>query len=77
MKKCAAHHVMRGPLWFHNQTVIRFFLVCEEHNMGTSLYNKIPLGRSSVLSSTPVRAALLLAGCLGVALAWMALNVLK
>lgn len=45
--------------------------------MGTSLYNKIPLGRSSVLSRAPVRAALLLAGCLGVALAWMALNVLK
>lgn len=45
--------------------------------MGTSLYNKIPLGRGSVLRSTPVRAALLLLGCLGVALAWTAFNALK
>lgn len=76
MQKSAVHHVMRAALCF----IIKAssdFLVCEEHNMGTSLYNKIPLGRSSVLSSTPVRAALLLAGCLGAALAWMAFNVLK
>ena len=53
------------------------FLVHEEHDMGTSLYNKIPLGRGSVLRSTPVRAALLLLGCLGVALAWTAFNALK
>jgi hypothetical protein len=76
MQKSAVQHVMRGPLC----SIIKAssdFLVNEEHTMGTSLYNKIPLGRSSVLSSTPVRAALLLVGCLGVALAWMALNVLK
>ena len=45
--------------------------------MGTSLYNKIPLGRSSVFSRAPVRAALLLAVCLSIALAWMALGPLK
>jgi len=45
--------------------------------MGTSLYNKIPLGRSSVLSRAPVRAALLLAVCLSIALAWMALGPVK
>jgi hypothetical protein len=64
------------PALFHNQSVIRF-LVTEEHNMGTSLYNKIPLGRGSVLQSTPVRAALLLAVCVSIALAWMAINTLK
>ncbi len=42
--------------------------------MGTSLYNKIPLGRSSVLARTPVRALLLLTMCLGIALSWMALQ---
>ena len=42
--------------------------------MGTSLYNKIPLGRSSVLSRRPVRAALLLVVCVSIALAWMALR---
>lgn len=42
--------------------------------MGTSLYNKIPLGRTCVLSRTPVRAALLLAVCLSIAMAWMALR---
>jgi hypothetical protein len=42
--------------------------------MGTSLYNKIPLGRSSVLSRTPVRAALMLAVCLSIALVWLALQ---
>jgi len=45
--------------------------------MGTSLYNKIPLGRSSVFDSTPVRALLLMATCASVALAWMALRALQ
>ena len=45
--------------------------------MGTSLYNKIPLGRSSVLSSTPVRALLLMAFCASIGLAWMALRTLQ
>ena len=45
--------------------------------MGTSLYNKIPLGRSSVLSSTPMRVAMSLAVCLSIALAWMALQGFK
>jgi hypothetical protein len=76
MQKCAVHHVIAAPLCF----IIKAssdFLVSEEHNMGTSLYNKIPLGRSSVLSRAPVRAALLLAVCLSIALAWMALGPLK
>ncbi|MFL6659213.1 MAG: hypothetical protein ACJ8GW_14130 [Massilia sp.] len=42
--------------------------------MGTSLYNKIPLGRSSALSSTPVRIALLLTASLSIALVWLALR---
>jgi hypothetical protein len=45
-----------------------------ENEMGNSLHNKIPLGRSSVLASRPVQAALLLTGALGVALIWMALR---
>jgi len=45
--------------------------------MGTSLYNKIPLGRSSVLSSTPARALLLMVTFLGIGLAWMALRTLQ
>ena len=42
--------------------------------MGTSLYNKIPLGRSSVLDRAPVRALILLAVCVSIALSWMALQ---
>jgi hypothetical protein len=42
--------------------------------MGTSLYNKIPLGRHSVLDSVPVRAVLLLTTCAAIALAWMVLR---
>lgn len=42
--------------------------------MGTSLYTKIPLGRTSVLSRAPVRAALLLAAVVSIALAWTALQ---
>ena len=42
--------------------------------MGTSLYNKIPLGSSSVLSRAPARAAIMLVICLSLALTWMALQ---
>ncbi len=45
--------------------------------MGNSLHNKIPLGRSTVLDSRRVQAALALAACLGVALVWMAIRVYK
>jgi hypothetical protein len=76
MQKCALHHVMAGALCFIIEASADF-LVTEEHNMGTSLYNKIPLGRSSVLSSTPVRAALLLAVCLSIALSWMAIGAIQ
>ncbi len=39
--------------------------------MGTSLYNKIPLGRSSVFDSRPMQAALLVTGLVSVGLLWM------
>lgn len=39
--------------------------------MGTSLYNKIPLGRTSVFDSRPVQAALLVTGLVSIALVWM------
>ena len=39
--------------------------------MGTSLYNKIPLGRTSVFDSRPLQAALLAAGMVTVGLLWM------
>ena len=39
--------------------------------MGTSLYNKIPLGRTSVFDSRPLQAALLVTGMVTVALLWM------
>ncbi|MES2018461.1 MAG: hypothetical protein V4484_18385 [Pseudomonadota bacterium] len=45
--------------------------------MGTSLYNKIPLGRSSVLDRAPVSALVLLGVCLSIALSWMALQLLR
>ena len=76
MQKCAVHHEIAARLCSYNQSVNRF-LVNEEHTMGTSLYNKIPLGRSSVLDRAPVRALVLLAVCLSIALSWMALQGYK
>lgn len=45
--------------------------------MGSSLHNKIPLGRSTVLDSRRVQVALVFVACLGIALAWLALRVYK
>ena len=42
--------------------------------MGNSLHNKIPLGRTSVLDSRPVRAALLVTACLTLGLLWMVIG---
>ena len=39
--------------------------------MGTSLYNKIPLGRASVFDSRPVQAALLVTGLVSIVLIWI------
>lgn len=44
---------------------------------GTTLYNKIHLGRSSVLASRRVQAALALASFATIGLIWMALRTLK
>jgi hypothetical protein len=45
--------------------------------MGTSLYNKIPLGRGSALDSTPVRALLLMLGLSSIGVAWLVLRALQ
>ena len=45
--------------------------------MGTTLHNKIHLGRTSFLSSRPVQAACCIALFVSVGLAWMALHALK
>lgn len=45
--------------------------------MGNSLYNKIYLGRSSVLRRTPVQAALAVAMFASIGLIWMLLRNIK
>ena len=45
--------------------------------MGSTLHNKIYLGRSSRLASRRVRAALALGALAGAGLAWVALRALK
>ena len=45
--------------------------------MGTTLYNKIPLGRSSVLSSRRLQAWLAAAACMTVAAAWLIFRAWK
>jgi len=45
--------------------------------MGTTLYNKIHLGRTSILSSRRFQAALAVGVLLSIGLAWMALRTLK
>lgn len=42
--------------------------------MGNSLHNKIPLGRTSVFDSRPVKVALLLTACLTIGLLWMVIR---
>jgi hypothetical protein len=42
--------------------------------MGTSLHNKIYLGRSRTLSAHRVQAAAALAACAGIAVAWYLLR---
>jgi hypothetical protein len=42
--------------------------------MGNSLHNKIPLGRTSVFDSRPVRAALLVSACLTIGLLFMVIS---
>jgi hypothetical protein len=42
--------------------------------MGTSLHNKIYLGRSRALSAHRVQAAIALGACAGIALAWYVLR---
>lgn len=45
--------------------------------MGNSLHNKIHLGRSSVLGSKRIQAALFIGAFVSIGLAWMALRLLK
>ncbi len=45
--------------------------------MGSSLHNKIYLGRASLLGSRRLRSLLVLTVTVGVGLAWMALRSLK
>ena len=45
--------------------------------MGNSLHNKIPLGRSAVLDSRRVQAALVFGACVGIALVWFAIRAYK
>jgi hypothetical protein len=45
--------------------------------MGSTLYNKIHLGRSPLLGSRRMRAALALAALAGAGLAWGAVYALK
>lgn len=45
--------------------------------MGNSLHNKIYLGRTSVLSSKPVQAALFVGAFVSIGLVWLAMRVFK
>jgi hypothetical protein len=48
-----------------------------EDTMGTTLYNKIHLGRPPLLASRRMQAALMLGALAGVALVWAALHAMK
>jgi hypothetical protein len=48
-----------------------------EDSMGSTLYNKIYLGRSSLLASRRMQAVLALGALTGVGLVWAALRVTK
>jgi hypothetical protein len=48
-----------------------------EDSMGTTLYNKIYLGRPTLLASRRMQAALALGALAGVGLVWAALHTMK
>lgn len=52
----------------------RFTFLYQETIMGTSLHNKIYLGRSRALAAHRVQAAVALVTCAGIALAWYVLR---
>jgi hypothetical protein len=58
-------------------TLINVFFVPWESEMGNSLHNKIPLGRSSVRDSRALQAALLAGALLSAGLVWMALRLVQ
>jgi hypothetical protein len=45
--------------------------------MGTSLHNKIYLGRSKVLDSRPVQMMLAAGACASIALVWFVIHTIK
>lgn len=45
--------------------------------MGTTLHNKIYLGRTSILSSRPIQAAFVVGVFVSIGLVWMALRLIK
>lgn len=45
--------------------------------MGSSLHNKIPLGRASILHSRPIQAVVVVGVCASIALCWLALRSLN
>ena len=59
---------------FYNGSSPSFF---REDHMGSTLHNKIYLGRSSLLASRRMQAALALGALAGVGLVWAAMRTLK
>jgi hypothetical protein len=53
------------------------YLLFQENIMGTTLYNKIPLGRTSVLGSKRMQALLLAGAFVSMGLVWMAVRTLQ
>ena len=48
-----------------------------ENMMGTTLHNKIYLGRTPLLGSRRIQAAVCAGAVVGIALAWMAIRLIK
>lgn len=62
--------------WIHNWYIDEFSLYWEQV-MGNSLHDKIYLGRTSVLSSKPIQAALFVGACVSIGLVWLAMRAFR
>jgi hypothetical protein len=71
--ECTSAHIAFQEAFYNGPSVNHF----REDSMGSTLYNKIHLGRSSLLASRRMQAVLALGALAGVGLVWAAVRAMK
>ena len=71
--ECTPAHIAFWEAFYNGPSVNQ----SREDSMGSTLYNKIHLGRSSLLGSRRMQAVLALGALAGVGLVWAAVRAMK